>query len=70
MSRALVRPFVALAAMCAITPVSARAQQREASIARVTAAIHASEIWGPLRFLSDDLLEGRGTGARGGELSV
>jgi Zn-dependent M28 family amino/carboxypeptidase len=70
MSRACFRPFVALAAACVLAPVSLGAQQRDASIARVTAAIRASEIWGPLRFLSDDLLEGRGTGARGGELTV
>jgi Zn-dependent M28 family amino/carboxypeptidase len=70
MSRAFYRSFVALAAACALAPASLGAQQRDASIARVTAAIRASEIWGPLRFLSDDLLEGRGTGARGGELAV
>src|SRR4030042_1742264 len=64
------RPFVALPAAVAVAPVSLGAQQRGAPIARVTAAIRASEIWGPLRFLSDDLLEGRGTGARGGELTV
>lgn len=70
MSRAFFRSFAALVATCALAPVSLGAQQRDASIARVTAAIRASEIWGPLRFLSDDLLEGRGTGARGGELTV
>jgi Zn-dependent M28 family amino/carboxypeptidase len=70
MSRASFRLFAALAALCAAAPVSLGAQQRDASITRVTAAIRASEIWGPLRFLSDDLLEGRGTGARGGELTV
>jgi len=70
MSRAFCRLFAALAVACAIAPVSLGAQQRDASIACVTAAIRANEIWGPLRFLSDDLLEGRGTGARGGELTV
>ena len=70
MSRASSRSILALAAACAVAPVSLGAQQHDAAIARVTAAIRASEIWGPLRFLSDDLLEGRGTGARGGELAV
>jgi len=70
MARAFFRPFVALAAACVLAPVSLGAQQRNASIAGVTAAIRASDIWGPLRFLSDDLLEGRGTGARGGELTT
>jgi Zn-dependent M28 family amino/carboxypeptidase len=70
MSRALFRPILAVVAACVVFPAALTAQQREAPIARVSAAIRASEIWGPLRFLSDDLLEGRGTGARGGELAV
>ena len=70
MSRALFRSFVALATACTLAPVSLGAQQHDVPIARVTAAIGAGEIWGPLRFLSDDLLEGRGTGARGGELAM
>lgn len=50
--------------------------QREAaapsstSASRVIAALRADAMWGPLRFLSDDLLEGRGTGARGGEIAA
>jgi Zn-dependent M28 family amino/carboxypeptidase len=70
MSRAFCRLCIAVATACLVVPATLAAQQREASIARVSAAIRASEIWGPLRFLSDDLLEGRGTGARGGELAV
>lgn len=37
---------------------------------RVTRALRADAIWGPLRFLSSDALEGRGTGARGGDLAA
>jgi Zn-dependent M28 family amino/carboxypeptidase len=37
---------------------------------RAVAALRADAVWGPLRFLSDDLLEGRGTGARGGEIAA
>ena len=36
---------------------------------RATRALRASAFWGPLRFLSSDVLEGRGTGARGGQLT-
>src|SRR5690349_5670810 len=37
---------------------------------RVTRALRANDVWAPLRFLSSDLLEGRGTGARGGEVAA
>ena len=36
---------------------------------RATRALRAAAFWGPLRFLSSDALEGRGTGARGGQLT-
>lgn len=64
------RSLVILAASAALTPLPLSAQQRAAPIARVTAAIRPEAIWSPLRFLSDDLLEGRGTGAHGGEIAV
>ena len=70
MSRPVVRSLAALATVVAIFSSSAQAQQRAATITRVTAAIRPEAVWAPLRFLSDDLLEGRGTGARGGELAV
>ncbi len=46
--------------------------QRTASTpeTRATRALRPEAVWGPLRFLADDLLEGRGTGARGGELAA
>jgi Zn-dependent M28 family amino/carboxypeptidase len=37
---------------------------------RVARAVRAETLWSALRFLADDLLEGRGTGARGGELAA
>ncbi len=37
---------------------------------RVTHALRAEAISGPLRFLASDLMEGRGTGARGGDLAA
>lgn len=56
-------PFVVFAA----TPALSQAARPDA---RVAAAIRADAVWAPLRFLSDDLLEGRGTGARGGQLTT
>jgi len=70
MSRPLARSFAVLATLVALSPFSLQAQQRASAITRVTAALRPGEVWAPLRFLSDDLLEGRGTGARGGELAV
>jgi Zn-dependent M28 family amino/carboxypeptidase len=37
---------------------------------RAVRALRADAVWGPLRFLSDDLLEGRGTGTRGGDIAA
>ncbi len=69
MSRPVLRSLATVATLVALSPLAARAQQRAAAITRVTAAIRPEAIWAPLRFLSDDLLEGRGTGTRGGELA-
>jgi len=51
---------------------SLAAQQRSAGSddARAVSALRADAIWAPLRFLSSDALEGRGTGARGGEVAA
>jgi Zn-dependent M28 family amino/carboxypeptidase len=70
MSRPIARSLAVLATLVALPLVGAPAQQRGTPAARVAAAIRAEYLWAPLRFLSDDLLEGRGTGARGGELAV
>jgi Zn-dependent M28 family amino/carboxypeptidase len=70
MSRPTSRCLAILATLVAVSHGSVLAQQRVSPVARVTAAIRPEQVWAPLRFLSDDLLEGRGTGARGGELAV
>src|SRR6185369_11699927 len=44
---------------------SAVSQQRQSA-----SGINEATLKGHIRFLSDDLLEGRGTGARGGELAA
>jgi Zn-dependent M28 family amino/carboxypeptidase len=46
------------------------AQRSPAPDARVASMVRADAVWAPLRFLSDDLLEGRGTARRGGELAA
>lgn len=61
--------------LCSLTMTVALAApvlaQRAASPeARVAASIRANDISSRLHFLSDDLLEGRGTGARGGEIAA
>ena len=55
--------------LCAAVPM-AEAQRVATPASRVNAALRPEAIWAPLRFLSDDLLEGRGTGARGGDLAA
>jgi Zn-dependent M28 family amino/carboxypeptidase len=66
----MIRHRFALAALVFVSS-TATAQQRAATPeARALAAIRADAVWSPLRFLSDDLLEGRGTGARGGDLAA
>jgi Zn-dependent M28 family amino/carboxypeptidase len=70
MSRSIARSLAVLATLVALPHVTALAQQRGTPIARVTAAIRPEYVWAPLRFLSDDLLEGRGTSARGGEIAM
>ena len=62
-----------LAAACAASSEATR-RTTDASLSgtelAVAARITASEISGHLRFLSDDLLEGRGPGSRGSELAM
>jgi Zn-dependent M28 family amino/carboxypeptidase len=55
-------------ALCASSPLLA--QRASTPDARVASLVRADALWAPLRFLSDDLLEGRGTARRGGELAV
>ena len=60
--------FAAALALLAATPLAA--QRSSSPGARVASLVRADALWAPLRLLSDDLFEGRGTGRRGGELSV
>lgn len=48
----------------------ALAQRGPTPDVRVAALVQADAVWAPLRFLSDDLLEGRGTGLRGGQIAA
>jgi Zn-dependent M28 family amino/carboxypeptidase len=62
-------------AACVAAPLAAQdrtaaARTMDAPAARVARAIRPDAIWGPLRFLASDALEGRGTGARGGDLAA
>ncbi len=61
-------PIAFLLLVLAASP--ALAQRATPSESRVIRALRPDAIWAPLRFLSDDLLEGRGTGARGGDLAA
>ena len=70
MTRPISRSLAALASLLTLAPLSLAAQQRGAPAQRVASAIRAEQLWGPLRFLSDDLLEGRASSSRGGDIAV
>ena len=70
MIRPISRSLAVLATLLTLAPLSLTAQQRGAPAQRVASAIRAKQIWGPLRFLSDDLLEGRASSSRGGDIAV
>ena len=55
-------------ALCASSPLAA--QRATTPDARVARLVRGDAVWGPLKFLASDLLEGRGTGSRGGHLAV
>lgn len=61
-----------LALLLSAAPIAGTlpAQRPATPEARVIGALREATIWSSLRFLSDDLLEGRGTGARGGDLAA
>lgn len=56
--------------MTVVVAAPAFAQRAASPEARVAASIRGNDISARLRFLADDLLEGRGTGARGGEIAA
>jgi Zn-dependent M28 family amino/carboxypeptidase len=65
------RSALPLSLLVCLAPLTARAQQATArEPAAALGALRAEAIWSPLRFLSSDALEGRGTGARGGDLAA
>ncbi len=64
------KTIVLVVALIAARLAPAVAQRAATPEDRAAGAMRAAAIWGPLRLLSDDLLEGRGTGARGGELAA
>ena len=60
-----------IAAFATATIAAPLAAQRSPSPdSRVIAQLRPAAIWSALRFLADDALEGRGTGARGGDLAA
>src|SRR4051794_21894119 len=64
MSRKIVTVGSVILLMCLV--ITAISQQRKTTASRINEATLKAHI----KFLSDDLLEGRGTGARGGELAA
>ena len=46
------------------------AQRSPLPDARLASLVRADALWAPLKLLSDDLFEGRGTGRRGGDLAM
>src|SRR5215467_12003950 len=76
MRKSLVVFFLVMLAVLSLAASSARRKTRAASLRLPAVAINAIENIHPerirahVRFLSDDLLEGRGTGQRGGDIAA
>jgi len=76
MRKSLVVFFLVMLAVLSLAASSARRKTRAASLRLPAVAINAIENIDPerirahVRFLSDDLLEGRGTGQRGGDIAA
>jgi len=66
MTRKVLLAFVSLPLLLAAAP----APRSGDGLSRTLAAVSASRISARIRFLADDLLEGRGTGARGSEIAA
>ena len=64
------RPLLLACATALVAATPLAAQRSQGSDARVAALVRPDAIWAPLKFLASDLLEGRGTARRGGELAV
>lgn len=67
--RWMVSLFASLISIGIVVP-PLEAQRSNSPASRVASAVREGPMWAHLRFLSDDLLEGRGTGARGSELAA
>lgn len=63
------RPLLWFMSLLVLAPTVLAAQRSAASAARVTAALSADVLRAHTEFLSDDVLEGRAPGTRGGELA-
>src|SRR4026209_3012794 len=64
-SRFRLKHFITLAIFVTLAGCAVESDQKPSS-----SGITEAELKGHVRFLSDDMLEGRGTGARGGELAA
>ncbi len=64
------RRFALLLLLVTVVASNAGAQRVAGPETAVLRSLRADDIWAPLRFLSDDLLEGRGTGTRGGDVAA
>ncbi|MGH9441904.1 MAG: M28 family peptidase, partial [Thermoanaerobaculia bacterium] len=70
MRRIGILPFAAIAGIGALGLAAAPAGSRGDGFGRALSALSAKRISARIRFLADDLLEGRGTGARGSEIAA
>ncbi len=62
--------FIVLAAFPLLVAAAPSSSPSGEGLSRTLAAVSASRISARIRFLADDLLEGRGTGARGSEIAA
>jgi Zn-dependent M28 family amino/carboxypeptidase len=70
MTRTTARATALFFALLTLASASLPAQSTAAPETRVVRSLRAETLWSSLRFLADDLLEGRGTGTRGAELAA
>ncbi len=64
------RIFPSVTSVTLVTLVTSVVSAQTPPETRVAHALRADALWAPLRFLSSDQLEGRGTGARGGAIAA
>ena len=66
----MTRRSLAVLSVFALAAFAAAPPARDDGLSRTLAAVSATRISARIRFLADDLLEGRGTGARGSEIAA